>query len=94
MGKQTNGTTGRKAKKKIAELQQRVEKEHPLPNSNNNTFFKRIIMLTIIAAAAENNALGKDNDLVWHLPDDFKRFKKLTTGHYIIMGRKTFESFS
>ena len=47
----------------------------------------------MIAAAAENNALGKDNDLVWHLPDDFKRFKKLTTGHTIIMGRKTFESF-
>lgn len=50
-------------------------------------------MLTLIAAAAENNALGKDNDLLWHLPDDFKRFKQLTTGHYIIMGRKTFESF-
>lgn len=50
-------------------------------------------MITIIAAASENNALGKDNDLVWHLPDDFKRFKTLTTGHYIIMGRKTFESF-
>lgn len=50
-------------------------------------------MLTIIAAAAQNNALGKDNQLVWHLPDDFKRFKTLTTGHYIIMGRKTFESF-
>ncbi len=50
-------------------------------------------MLTIIAAAAENNALGKDNDLVWHLPDDFKRFKRLTSGHHIIMGRKTFESF-
>ncbi|UNY99147.1 dihydrofolate reductase [Zhouia spongiae] len=50
-------------------------------------------MITIIAAAAENNALGKDNDLVWHLPDDFKRFKQLTTGHHIIMGRKTFESF-
>jgi len=49
--------------------------------------------LVIIAAAAENNALGKDNDLLWHLPDDFKRFKKLTTGHKIIMGRKTFESF-
>lgn len=47
----------------------------------------------MIAAAAENNALGKDNDLVWHLPDDFKRFKDLTTGHHIIMGRKTFESF-
>lgn len=51
------------------------------------------MILTIIAAAAENNALGKDNDLVWHLPDDFKRFKALTSGHFIIMGRKTFESF-
>lgn len=47
----------------------------------------------MIAAAAENDALGKDNDLLWHLPDDFKRFKRLTTGHKIIMGRKTFESF-
>lgn len=47
----------------------------------------------MIAAVAENNALGKDNELVWHLPNDFKRFKELTTGHYIIMGRKTFESF-
>ena len=47
----------------------------------------------MIAAAAENKALGKDNQLVWHLPNDFKRFKNLTTGHYIIMGRKTFESF-
>lgn len=50
-------------------------------------------MIILIAAAAQNNALGKDNDLLWHLPDDFKRFKALTTGHYIIMGRKTFESF-
>ncbi len=49
--------------------------------------------LSIIAAAAENNALGKNNDLLWHLPDDFKRFKSLTSGHKIIMGRKTFESF-
>ena len=49
--------------------------------------------LIIIAAAAENNALGKDNELVWHLPDDFKRFKELTSGHKIIMGRKTLESF-
>jgi dihydrofolate reductase len=47
----------------------------------------------MIAAAAENNELGKNNDLVWHLPNDFKRFKTLTTGHHIIMGRKTFESF-
>ncbi len=50
-------------------------------------------MVILIAAAAENNALGKDNELVWHLPNDFKRFKQLTTGHHIIMGRKTFESF-
>jgi dihydrofolate reductase len=50
-------------------------------------------MITMIAAAGENNELGKDNDLVWHLPDDFKRFKQLTTGHHIIMGRKTFETF-
>lgn len=49
--------------------------------------------LSIITAAAEDNALGKDNALVWHLPDDFKHFKKRTSGHKIIMGRKTFESF-
>lgn len=49
--------------------------------------------ITLIAAASKNNGLGKDNDLLWHLPDDFKRFKKLTIGHKIIMGRKTFESF-
>ena len=49
-------------------------------------------MVTIIAAIAENYALGKDNDLIWHLPADLKRFKKRTSGHTIIMGRKTFES--
>ncbi len=50
-------------------------------------------MITLIAAAGENNELGKNQDLVWHLPDDFKRFKLLTSGHHIIMGRKTFETF-
>lgn len=49
-------------------------------------------MLSIIVAIAKNNAIGKDNNLLWHLPDDLKRFKKFTTGHNIIMGRKTFES--
>ena len=49
-------------------------------------------MITIIAAIAKNNALGKDNDLIWHLPADLKRFKQRTTGHTIVMGRKTFES--
>lgn len=49
-------------------------------------------MVTIIAAIAKNNALGKNNDLIWHLPADLKRFKKVTSGHHILMGRKTFES--
>jgi dihydrofolate reductase len=49
-------------------------------------------MLSIIVAVAENNAIGKDNDLIWYISDDLKRFKKLTTGHTIVMGRKTFES--
>lgn len=49
-------------------------------------------MLSLIVAKAKNNVIGKDNKLIWHLPEDLKRFKKLTTGHTIIMGRKTFES--
>ena len=49
-------------------------------------------MLSIIVAKAKNNAIGKDNQLLWHLSDDLKRFKKFTTGHTIIMGRKTFDS--
>lgn len=49
-------------------------------------------MLSIIVAVAENNAIGKDNDLIWYISDDLKRFKRLTTGHTILMGRKTFES--
>jgi len=48
--------------------------------------------ITIIAAIANNNALGKDNDLIWYLPADLKRFKKVTSGHHILMGRNTFES--
>ncbi|WP_413513669.1 dihydrofolate reductase [Myroides odoratus] len=50
-------------------------------------------MITLIAAVAENNVLGKDNAIIWHLPDDFKHFKTVTSHHYIVMGRKTFESF-
>src|SRR5690554_8174749 len=49
-------------------------------------------MITMIAASAENNELGAKNGMIWHLPDDFKRFKMLTSGHHVIMGRKTFES--
>ena len=49
-------------------------------------------MLSIIVAVAKNNVIGKDTQLIWHLPEDLKRFKRLTTNHTIIMGRKTFES--
>ncbi|MDR7130656.1 dihydrofolate reductase [Algoriphagus sp. 4150] len=48
--------------------------------------------ISLIAALATNNVIGRENDLVWRLPDDFKRFKTLTSNHYILMGRKTFES--
>jgi len=49
-------------------------------------------LITLIAAIGKNRELGKDNDLIWHLPNDLKRFKKVTSGHDVIMGRKTFES--
>ena len=49
-------------------------------------------MITIIAAIANNNALGMDNKLIWYLPNDLKRFKSVTNGHHVIMGRKTYES--
>lgn len=49
-------------------------------------------MITIIVAKSENNIIGNDNQLIWHLPNDLKHFKQLTSGHPIIMGRKTYES--
>lgn len=49
-------------------------------------------LVSIIVAAAENNAIGKDNQLLWHLPNDLKFFKQTTLDKSIIMGRKTFES--
>jgi dihydrofolate reductase len=97
MGKQWQdaqlNTLVAKQKAKIAELQKKVEKDFPL------TAEKRVIKtsnkqnITLIVAAGEDNAIGKDNDLIWHLSDDLKHFKSLTNGHHIIMGRKTFESF-
>ena len=50
-------------------------------------------MIKILVAFDENKVIGKNNALIWHLPADLQRFKALTTGHVIIMGRKTFESF-
>ena len=49
-------------------------------------------MLSTLVAIANGNVIGKDNKLIWHLPEDLKRFKQITTGKNIIMGRKTFES--
>ena len=48
--------------------------------------------LTIIAAVSINNVIGNKNKLIWNIPNDLKRFKGLTTGHSVIMGRKTFDS--
>ncbi len=50
-------------------------------------------IISIIAAIAEKNrAIGKDNKLLWHIPEDLKRFKQITSGHVVVMGQKTFES--
>lgn len=48
--------------------------------------------ISIIVAIGKNRVIGKGNDLLWHIPDDLKRFKALTTGHPVVMGRKTWES--
>ncbi|WP_242082674.1 dihydrofolate reductase [Aestuariivivens sediminis] len=90
--------------KLIAKQQQRLEQlnktlktEEPKTSENSRTKANKPSgkpsEITIIAAVAENNAIGKNNQLIWHLSDDLKRFKALTNGHHIIMGRKTFESF-
>lgn len=50
------------------------------------------MILSIIVAAAENNIIGRNNELIWHISADLKRFKQLTTHHTILMGRKTFQS--
>jgi len=50
------------------------------------------MIISTIVAVAKNNVIGKDNDIPWYLPADLKYFKKITTGHYIVMGRKCYES--
>jgi dihydrofolate reductase len=49
-------------------------------------------MISIIVAVAENNAIGRNNELLWHLSDDLVRFKRITSGHPVIMGKRTWES--
>jgi len=85
--------------KLVAKQQNKIETlKEQLPETNLQkkitATVKPIKNLTIIVAAGENNEIGKDNNLIWHLRDDLKRFKALTSGHHIIMGRKTFESFT
>lgn len=48
--------------------------------------------ISIVVAVSENNAIGKDNQLLWHLPADLKHFKEITSGNTIVMGRKTYDS--
>jgi len=80
------------AKEETLMAQSEVYSETNSDSQNANTKSSKS-ELTIIVAAAENDAIGKGNKLIWHLSDDLKRFKSLTSGHHIIMGRKTFESF-
>ncbi|MDA3882292.1 MAG: dihydrofolate reductase [Bacteroidales bacterium] len=52
------------------------------------------MIVSAIAAVSENNVIGNNNDLIWHMPADLRFFKQKTTGHVMIMGRKTFESMN
>lgn len=70
-----------------------VAKSHP-SNSLSLPQVPKIktMTLTIVVAASENNVIGINNNLPWHLPDDLKFFKKITLGKTVLMGRKTFQS--
>ena len=78
-------------KMKIENLKNEMENESKII-AESELFNKKNQLITIIVAAAENNIIGNDNKLIWHLSDDLKHFKELTKGHHVIMGRKTFES--
>ncbi len=77
---------------KVEKIKRSMDKEATLKATAEWEREKQQKNITIIAAVGENNALGKDNKLIWHLSDDLKHFKNLTKGHHVIMGRKTFES--
>ena len=75
---------------KIRSLKKHIEKKSKIyADSNSNNLNQ---MITIIVAASENDIIGNNNKLIWHLSKDLIRFKNLTKGHHVIMGRKTFES--
>jgi len=77
---------------KVEKIKRSMDKEATLKATAEWEREKQQKNITIIAAVGENNALGKDNKLIWHLSDDLKHFKNLTKEHHVIMGRKTFES--
>lgn len=86
-----------KQKNRISELEKTVVNqpqnfEKPISIEEKKTSIVK--GLTLIVAAGENDAIGKNNELIWDLRDDLRRFKSLTSGHCIIMGRKTYESFA
>ena len=65
---------------------------HPTLDIRHSTSDTDVDIVLIAAVAEENRVIGKDMDLPWHIPEDLQRFKRLTTGHPLLMGRKTFES--
>jgi len=87
-----------KQEKRIEEIKKKLEREAQYKaesqfyNQQEKKKSNAKQTITLIAAIANDNALGKDNNLIWHLPADLKRFKNTTTGHHIIMGRNTYES--
>lgn len=102
--KQTEKLVAKQAKK-IEKIKKKLEREtqfkaesefyteqKKVTQTQPKTEPKKQQTVTLIAAIARDNALGKDNDLIWHLPADLIRFKKTTSGHHIIMGRNTYES--
>ena len=78
-------------KKEIENIKEKMNIESKI-KAESEVFNKKSKLITVIVAASENNIIGNDNKLIWHLSDDLKRFKNLTKGHHVIMGRKTFES--
>ena len=78
-------------KLEIKNIKAKIDVETKI-KAETDFFNKKTQLITIIVAASENNVIGNNNKLIWHLSDDLKRFKNLTKGHHVIMGRKTFES--
>ena len=77
--------------KEIRSIKEKMQLESKI-KAEVEFYNKKSQLVTIIVAASENNIIGNKNKLIWHLSNDLKRFKELTKGHHVIMGRKTFES--